>query len=112
VLCDQHFGSLALAAASACCEFHTLLELLRLPIFMQNGSTPLHWAAWNGHENVLRLLLEAGTNVSLVNKVCACDESRRRGKLGKFVFSGALSLILFADHRMLGLSYTVLHLFF
>src|SRR5690349_4766302 len=32
-----------------------------------DGSTPLHYAAWKGHTEVARLLLERGADVSLQN---------------------------------------------
>jgi len=32
-----------------------------------DGSTPLHYAAWKGHPEVARLLLERGADVSLPN---------------------------------------------
>lgn len=36
---------------------------------MQFGNTALHVAAWNGRLDVLELLLEAGADMTLVNKV-------------------------------------------
>ncbi|PSN58644.1 ankyrin, partial [Corynespora cassiicola Philippines] len=29
----------------------------------QDGWTPLHWAAWGGHETVVRLLIDHGANI-------------------------------------------------
>jgi ankyrin repeat protein len=29
----------------------------------ETGATPLHWAAWRGHEEIVALLLEAGADV-------------------------------------------------
>jgi len=34
----------------------------------KDGSTPLHWAAWKGHREVARLLLDAGAEVNARNK--------------------------------------------
>ncbi|KDO19201.1 hypothetical protein SPRG_15644 [Saprolegnia parasitica CBS 223.65] len=35
---------------------------------MEDNNTPLHWAAWEGHEAVLRLLLEHGATVDSENR--------------------------------------------
>ena len=36
---------------------------------LQNGQTPSHHAAWNGHSECLKLLLEAGANMGAKNSV-------------------------------------------
>ena len=38
-------------------------------IHMQDGGTPLFYAAWYGHENVVELLLKAGASVDTPKKV-------------------------------------------
>ena len=35
----------------------------------QNGSTPLTFAAENGHKDVVKLLVESGANIDRQNKV-------------------------------------------
>ena len=34
----------------------------------KEGSTPLHWAAWKGHANVVDLLLESGADIQAHNE--------------------------------------------
>jgi len=38
-------------------------------IFMQNGSTSLHSAAWNGHLEVVKMLIKSGADVNIINNV-------------------------------------------
>ena len=37
--------------------------------FGQSGQTALHWAAMNGHEKVIEILLAAGAEVNAADKV-------------------------------------------
>ena len=36
---------------------------------IQHGWTPLHWAAWKGHAEVLTKLLDSGADVDMQDKV-------------------------------------------
>jgi len=36
--------------------------------FFENGETPLHWAARNGHLNVVEFLYNKGGNINAKNK--------------------------------------------
>lgn len=47
---------------------HTCLELFAL-VFLQNGNTALHEAAWNGYSQTLQILIFRGAEVQLMNKV-------------------------------------------
>ena len=40
-----------------------------ITLVLQNGSSPLHIASFNGHLDVVRTLIEAGANISQVNTV-------------------------------------------
>ena len=40
----------------------------------QRGSTPFHSAAIGGHENIVKILLEAGANVNLATADVSCLE--------------------------------------
>ncbi|KAL1498891.1 hypothetical protein AB1Y20_013414 [Prymnesium parvum] len=50
----------------------------------QNGASPLHWAAMNGHEGAVRLLLEKNADTAARNnvRVCACGWGRERVTMG------------------------------
>jgi len=39
---------------------------------LQDGATPLHWAATKGNADVVQLLLDKGANFDRPNKVCFC----------------------------------------
>ena len=48
---------------------HTLQNPL---VTNEQGNTPLHWAALNGHAEAARLLLAAGASPSALNRWGAC----------------------------------------
>lgn len=43
-------------------------------LFLQNGSSPLHVASFNGHLEVVKTLTEAGANVNQANKVDVLED--------------------------------------
>jgi len=36
---------------------------------LQNGETPLHKAAWNGHRDSFGVLINAGAKIDVIDKV-------------------------------------------
>ena len=40
------------------------------PVMLQDGSTPLHYACYNGHADVARFLVEKGAKLEASRKVC------------------------------------------
>ncbi|KAI4203595.1 MAG: hypothetical protein LQ350_001785 [Teloschistes chrysophthalmus] len=55
---------------------------LRLDLQNEAGNTPLHWAAMNGHLDVVKLLVERGANLRVQNQAGhdATFEAERGGK--------------------------------
>ena len=50
--------------------FHmTIQPLVMMTFVLQNGSSPLCAACFNGHLDLVKTLLEAGANINQVNKV-------------------------------------------
>ena len=37
----------------------------------QIGFTPLHWASWNGHLDVVKLLIKRNAEIDVPAKVCS-----------------------------------------
>jgi hypothetical protein len=46
----------------------TACAQILLYVYCFKGSTPLHVAAWQGHKEVVELLLSAGASLSVENK--------------------------------------------
>jgi hypothetical protein len=55
---------------SHCCVVCILVHLTFADSNAQNGYTPLIWAAWNGHADCARLLLDAGADKEAKCNVC------------------------------------------
>ncbi len=45
--------------------------------YVQNGDTALLYAAEKGHEEILKLLLQRGANINVVNKVISPTHSQQ-----------------------------------
>jgi ankyrin repeat protein len=50
---------------ATCVMSHIMIHLLLL----QDGWTPLHWAAYHGHAGLVRMLLQAGADATITSKV-------------------------------------------
>ena len=71
----------------------------------KEGSTPLHKAAFNGDVDVLKLFLDAGVDLNVVDKE-VCSWGRARGTVA-FIYR-----FLFLPYCFLFLTYYFLFLFF
>ena len=49
--------------------------MLHMSVITQSGDSALLWAVDNGHTDVVQLLVKAGANLDLQNKVCQYVET-------------------------------------
>ena len=49
--------------------------MLHMSVITQNEDSALLWAAYKGHTEVVQLLVKAGANLDLQNKVCQYVET-------------------------------------
>ena len=46
-----------------------VLHPILTTVAIQNESTPLHSAAWNGHLGVVKILIKSGADINIINNV-------------------------------------------
>jgi hypothetical protein len=66
---DQHLKGDNDISQSCCLGANIKSLEVSHTLCLQDGWTPLHRAAWNGHEDVVVLLLDRGANVDAANRV-------------------------------------------
>lgn len=60
------------------------------------GDTPLHWAVWNGYENIVNKLIQAGSDVNIANNAnnTPLQWAAWAGKYSKAIYFQLLEVLL------------------
>ena len=56
-------------------EYITVQLMQKFVCTVQDGYTPLHIAAQNGHVEVVETLIKSGADISVVEKVSQCENN-------------------------------------